>query len=583
MPRHVVIAVPAYAPNGPGAVRDVIFRTLMEIGKRPGWGCTKAELGGNCMIPHARNTLVSDFLSGAENTDLIFWDDDNWCEPNDIFALLDAPADIVGAAVRSRREPMTWNVSWLQDQEIKRNAAGLIEVKRIGTGILRITRGALERMVEALKDDWYRDAGARSGIAWPLFEYLREANTWWGEDMVFCRRWRELGGKVYVHPDIVTHHIGAHDFSASLGGWLSSMPRHIEVVEGVPVANEAREAPAPKSSLEGDVPATGVDFASLPAEMKEAIAAAALAPPKTEPQGSVCVALPTRGRPTMLLEAVRKTLAGAELPSTHVVVGYDGDDRDSRRAADILFDQYEERVVRSVREREDSLGAKYNRCAVATWDPTLIIGGCDDTIIPTPGWDRKLLQAAAIFPDGIGVVYFGAIEGVFQPGLAITRRLVELQGYFVTDHFPYWWHDTWAHEIGMMIGRIVRATDVQVEAIGPINQSRGCRDVHFWATFFDETRCLRRDTAHKILQTPGFAADQAMIEAQIARWPEMEREFREMQAKLLDPNGAAEIERQFAHDAPADERYLRIKAKAEKLLADLVDTRRRVPFREAAE
>jgi hypothetical protein len=29
-----------------------------------------------------------------------------------------------------------------------------------------------------------------------------------GEDVAFCHKWRELGGKVYVHPEISVSHIG---------------------------------------------------------------------------------------------------------------------------------------------------------------------------------------------------------------------------------------------------------------------------------------------------------------------------------------------------------------------------------------
>ena len=41
-----------------------------------------------------------------------------------------------------------------------------------------------------------------------------------GEDYSFCQRWLDLGGRVWVDPEIVMGHTGGKMFVGSLGNWL---------------------------------------------------------------------------------------------------------------------------------------------------------------------------------------------------------------------------------------------------------------------------------------------------------------------------------------------------------------------------
>jgi hypothetical protein len=44
-----------------------------------------------------------------------------------------------------------------------------------------------------------------------------------GEDYVFCERWRDIGGKVFVDPYLdLTHHDGATGYAGNLAAWLKS-------------------------------------------------------------------------------------------------------------------------------------------------------------------------------------------------------------------------------------------------------------------------------------------------------------------------------------------------------------------------
>lgn len=287
---------------------------------------------------------------------------------------------------------------------------------------------------------------------------------------------------------------------------------------------------------------------------------------------SVNLCIATRGRPGQLAATIQKTLEKAVLPHTRVVVAIDDDDADTVQAiGQDVFRAFtkDHRAMYSLAPRENSLGAKYNRSALY-YPADIYVLWADDQWIPTPEWDRKLEDAAALFPDGVGVIYFGNVPGVLQPGIAVTRKYVEKVGYFCPPYFPYWWHDTWIDELGRMIGRIV-AVDIDITMSELKGQSRGVREILFWAELFDSMRQVRREIALKIIEE---SDDQPFRKIQLRQeMPGLEAALAHRNSILRDPARAAQLESHFSFDAEANARYLAIKAEAERIMAGLIPAR----------
>jgi len=482
----------------------------------------------NCsMIPHARNWGVTKFLEETEATDLVMIDDDNFPEDGTIAKLLSYDADVIGVPCRSREEALTWPVRWLTDgSPIRKAENGLIEVECVGTGIIRISRSALLALIQANPLNWYHEKRALSGKLYALFRYEFRDNMLFGEDVAFCHDWRAIGGKVWITPDIETKHIGVKAYPGKPSEWLKGAATKMSVNrDPVTVENEFAAPKAPAVAVKSDAP-------------------------------QIILTVPTRGRPDLVVQTVWSLLENAALATTRIVVGLDSDEPVIHLPEEFPATG---RLTFITALREDSLGAKYNRCAAVFPKGDVFVLGCDDAAFDE-GWDEKILAAAQSFSDGIGTVFFGADPQVLQPGIAITRGQVERQGYFMTDLFPFWWHDTWADEIARMTGRFKDiGTSIKCEFTGPLKASRGCRDVEFWARLFDETRHLRWETAAKI---GGITAAEAR---------ELFAMFERRNSKLRDPLEAKRIEKLYSFDAPDDERYRRIKAKAEKMMMELAE------------
>ena len=171
---------------------------------------------------------------------------------------------------------------------------------------------------------------------------------------------------------------------------------------------------------------------------------------------------PTRSKPDILKDFLLETVRNCRLPDTQVVVGIDADEEP-------LYERFfpHPRLIKSVAPREDSLGAKFNRCAAAL-DADVYIMGVDDLGVRLVGWDYTVAELAKLFDTshedgrerpyaGIGMVTFG--QQWNEPGLAafqcVTKRFVELNGFFMAPYFPYWWHDTWNLELGELTGRMI--------------------------------------------------------------------------------------------------------------------------------
>ena len=84
------------------------------------------------------------------------------------------------------------------------------------TGFLRIKRHVLEKMAAAstkfksLEDGVWKDY-------YNIFEMGPGSDgQWYGEDDAFCRKWADMGGLIWVDPDIQFTHRGTKKWTAKL-------------------------------------------------------------------------------------------------------------------------------------------------------------------------------------------------------------------------------------------------------------------------------------------------------------------------------------------------------------------------------
>lgn len=217
--KDVWIAIPAYTGQiHLGTMRSIISDMLM-LAER-GDKVTILDETGNAMIAHGRDLICAKFL-GSEATDLVFVDTDVTWARGSLVSLLDRPVDVVAGIYPKRSDPVDFFVRWLDKPMLVADPdTGLLEVDGVPSGLLRITRAALTKMVLAYPKTRFADRYAPNGFAHALFDNIHEGDAYYGEDFSFCRRYREIGGRIWIDPELHLGHIGFKTFTGCIGDWL---------------------------------------------------------------------------------------------------------------------------------------------------------------------------------------------------------------------------------------------------------------------------------------------------------------------------------------------------------------------------
>jgi len=213
-----MIAIPAYTGVvHMGTMRSLINDTI-ELVKR-GDRFTLVDDIGNALIADSRGVIATRFWE-SDCDELIFIDSDVTWESGALLKLVDAPVDLVAGIYPGRRDPINYQLHYLDKKELWADPATmLLEVKSVPTGFMKISRNCIERMIAEYPERHFYTA-ERDKQFYPLFDHVCEDGYKWGEDFSFCIRWRKIGGQVWVDPEIEMGHVGYKIFQGNLGNYL---------------------------------------------------------------------------------------------------------------------------------------------------------------------------------------------------------------------------------------------------------------------------------------------------------------------------------------------------------------------------
>ena len=197
--RRVMIGTPLYDGKVELDYMMSVFQTLefcalneIQMNLKTIVGCS--------LIQKARDELFR-MAYEAEVDDLIFIDSDQCWSQKDFGNLLSYHVDVIGGAVVSKNDLIQFNVKTFDEKYDF--VHGLIDARAVGTGFMRISKRAIKMMWDAAPK-YYADGVENASV----FETKVIDGQFMGEDIEFCNKWRAMGEKVYVHPDISVAHIG---------------------------------------------------------------------------------------------------------------------------------------------------------------------------------------------------------------------------------------------------------------------------------------------------------------------------------------------------------------------------------------
>ena len=167
------------------------------------------------LVQRARNDLVK--LAIEEDfDDLIFIDADQEWDPAWIFKLLDSNKDVIAGTVVKKSDQPAFNVKALKDG-VKLDGE-LAEVDCVGTGFMRISKNALKQVWDASEE--YTNEGKTCRM---VFDIKVVDGQLVSEDNVFCRKWHDLGGKVYIDPSMTCNHVGVKKYTGNFMEYIKAI------------------------------------------------------------------------------------------------------------------------------------------------------------------------------------------------------------------------------------------------------------------------------------------------------------------------------------------------------------------------
>lgn len=155
------------------------------------------------ILPMARNEILK--IAYEEKVDsIIFIDSDQIWDPQGLLEIINSQYDVIGLPVVSKTdEPGKFNVIIHDLREVEKNSAGYIKTDAIGTGFLKISRKALKRLWESNETTQFRGNDLKN-----ICEYSVDENGFIGEDVMLCRKLRELNFDIWVNTNYTCGHIG---------------------------------------------------------------------------------------------------------------------------------------------------------------------------------------------------------------------------------------------------------------------------------------------------------------------------------------------------------------------------------------
>jgi len=223
----LMIATPFYEGRGYVSYILALTDTLKEL-SRLGINWITHFTTGDAYVDRAKNAIVGAFLQST-CTDLFMIDSDLGWDVEGFLRVLLAPYDLVGGVYPLKRNPgdeypcVVYTTEDGTRQPVMM-PEGVIKAMMIPGGFMRIRKETLKLVVKEC-DTYICEQSSFPGLTPNLFNTSRSNGRFIGEDVVFCKKWRDAGYNIYLEPRVVFSHSGSYGWRGSYHDYLIGQPK----------------------------------------------------------------------------------------------------------------------------------------------------------------------------------------------------------------------------------------------------------------------------------------------------------------------------------------------------------------------
>jgi len=239
---YIMLCTPCYG----GLMHEAYFHSVIKLlqeAKEKEYKIHINTMGNESLITRARNTMVSQFMDNEYCTHLLFIDADIAFKPTLVTKLLEFNKDVV-AAIYPRKtiewqnlkyyardgeldsmeqKLLGYNLNLTNPLEVNVDN-GFTEVLDAATGFMLIKKDVFVKMREAYpelkytSDQIINNQQYSSDWCYSFFDCIIDpkSNRYLSEDYTFCRRWQQIGGKIYAEIVSPLIHYGTYGFKGNV-------------------------------------------------------------------------------------------------------------------------------------------------------------------------------------------------------------------------------------------------------------------------------------------------------------------------------------------------------------------------------
>jgi|SRR6056300_1750300 len=190
-----------------------------KLGLSTGYNLIPIYMSYDSLVQRARNDIVKLALE-IDVDELVFIDTDQDWEPEDLFKLLEHDVDIVGGPVPKKSDIEQYNIKLVsKPYQVLDN--GLVEVDSVGTGMMRLSKRAMQMLWDNSEE--YFELGKEDSPSRMIFDVTIVDGQLWSEDVIMCKKWNDLGEKIYIDPSINSAHSGTKRWVGNFEPWIQRM------------------------------------------------------------------------------------------------------------------------------------------------------------------------------------------------------------------------------------------------------------------------------------------------------------------------------------------------------------------------
>lgn len=210
--QHLCIAIPAYDYKVSCNTSLAITVATHEL-LRVGINATVMFEPGMALIELVRDRLATRFLRDTDATDILFLDADVSCPAEAFVRIAQSTRPFIGGAYPAKNDrkdkpafPVLFDIP-----EVSLDEDGNFELPFVPAGFLRLNRAVFEA-IETEEYGYVNEHGEQTALDYfntrKGINKIHNRRMYIGEDYEFCMKWRDLGGKIHLIPDIDFIHMG---------------------------------------------------------------------------------------------------------------------------------------------------------------------------------------------------------------------------------------------------------------------------------------------------------------------------------------------------------------------------------------